>query len=212
MIYDFPDEKAPIRQGDLFRTLPRVDISLNAIQAFKANDEVSEQSWDALVKSKGGKVEAVLSITPVFGIVISQDCDTERAEDLSLCEVRDFGDVFPLAKDGDKTPKWWMKFVTGEARRNPKWFYLPPNARVFENRNAVDFFATFRLSRNDLNSYRRYRIATLNPVARLHFRERISEFFRRYPYDEWYPLNPEEFKEYRSQKHYEDAKPFPWQE
>jgi hypothetical protein len=70
-----------------------------------------------------------------------------------------------------------MKIITAEARRNPKWFYLPPEKGVFESRMAVDFFSTFRLSRKELTSYRRYRIAKLKDTARVHFREHISEFF-----------------------------------
>jgi hypothetical protein len=31
MIYDFPDKSAPIRQGDIFVGLPRIDISLNRV-------------------------------------------------------------------------------------------------------------------------------------------------------------------------------------
>src|SRR5205823_3299209 len=148
MIYDFPEETLPIRQGDLFRTLPRVDISLNAIQAFKPDHNMTEQPWEALAHDNVVEVEAVLPITGVMGIVISQDCDAERAEDLSLCEIRNFADVFPPAKNTEKAAKW-MKIITVEARRNPKWFYLPPAKGVFDTRMAVDFFATFRLSRTE---------------------------------------------------------------
>jgi hypothetical protein len=31
MIYEFPDTSIPIRQGDIFVGLPRVDISLNKV-------------------------------------------------------------------------------------------------------------------------------------------------------------------------------------
>jgi hypothetical protein len=31
MIYEFPDITAPIRQGDIFLGVPRVDISLNQV-------------------------------------------------------------------------------------------------------------------------------------------------------------------------------------
>ncbi|WP_155996384.1 hypothetical protein [Verrucomicrobium sp. 3C] len=49
----------------------------------------------------------------------------------------------------------------------------------------------------------------MNGIADEHFRERIAEFFRRYPYDEWYPLNQDELQTYLEE--YPDAKPFPWQ-
>jgi len=49
----------------------------------------------------------------------------------------------------------------------------------------------------------------LNPVADEHFRERIGEYFRRYPYDEWYALDRDELDEYR--RKYPEVTPFPWQ-
>lgn len=42
-----------------------------------------------------------------------------------------------------------------------------------------------------------------------HYREKIAEYFRRYPYDEWYPLSKEEFKVYNDEKG--PVEPFPWQ-
>jgi len=74
---------------------------------------------------------------------------------------------------------------------------------------AVDFLVTLRVRRLELESLRSLRKGRLNPVADEHFRERIAEFSRRYPYDEWYPLNREEFDVYRAE--YPDAEPFPWQ-
>lgn len=207
MIYEVLRPEAEIRQGDVFRNVPRIDISLEAIQAFDASDGIVEKQWGRLVQD-GGSIEAVLPITPVTAIVVSQDCDASRAEDLSLCEVRRFTEVYPPAGDAKKASTW-VKLITEHARRNPKWFYLPPMPGVFEDRMAVDFFAMFRLARTDLEAYREHRIGSLVDPARTHFRERISEFFRRYPYDEWYPLSAEEFGAYREK--YEDASPFPWQ-
>jgi hypothetical protein len=46
-------------------------------------------------------------------------------------------------------------------------------------------------------------------MADEHFRERIADFFRRYPYDEWYALNHEELAAY--QQEYPDTNPYPWQ-
>jgi hypothetical protein len=209
MIYDFPGPGEQIRQGDLFRNIPRIDLSLETIQAFDKDEGIVEQNWNTLVK-QGGNVEAVLPITPVTAIVISQDCDAIRSPDLSLCEIYDFRQVYPTSKDADK-PLSWAKIITEHARRNPRWFYLPPGDRVFETKMGVDFHATFRLPRAELERYRENRTARLNDVARRHFRERLGEFFRRYPYDEWYPLDPAEFAEYRKQKHCEDSAPFPWQ-
>jgi len=39
--------------------------------------------------------------------------------------------------------------------------------------------------------------------------ERVAEFYRRYPYDEWYTLNAAELAAYR--RDHPDADPYPWQ-
>ena len=53
-------------------------------------------------------------------------------------------------------------------------------------------------------------MARLNDLADEHFRERLAEYFRRYPYDEWYPLDKAELEEYRRSKP-EPIQPYPWQ-
>ncbi|MCU0978110.1 MAG: hypothetical protein MUF25_02965, partial [Pirellulaceae bacterium] len=109
------------------------------------------------------------------------------------------------------TPKAWKNILTQHARVNQKWFYLPPDEQIgFLDKMAVDFMVTLRVPRTDLESLRELRKGRLNPVADEHFRERIAEFFRRYPYDECYPLNSDELEAYRAQ--YPETRPFPWQE
>ena len=66
-------------------------------------------------------------------------------------------------------------------------------------RSAVDFRVVLPVPRLDLESMRDLRIARLNQVAREHFREALSHFFRRYAFNEWYPLNREEFNAYAEQ-------------
>jgi hypothetical protein len=107
-------------------------------------------------------------------------------------------------------PKKWKNIITQQARINQKWFYLPPDEKVgFAQKMGVDFLVTLRVPRVDLETLRSLRKGRLNAIADEHFRERIAEFFRRYPYDEWYPLNKEELQAYVEE--YPDAKPFPWQ-
>ena len=100
--------------------------------------------------------------------------------------------------------------ITQQARKNLKWFYLPPDARLtFSEKMAADFQVTIRVPGPDLRMMRVLRKGRLNTEADEHFRERLSEFFRRYPYDEWYPLNRAEFDEYR--KEFTDVEPRTWQ-
>jgi hypothetical protein len=207
VIYDFPAITEPIRQGDIFVSLPRIDLSLNEIPVI-ADDGQEIRNW-ADIAAAGQPVTALLAIRPVTAIVITQDCDNTNGRDISLCEIRNFREVERLAIN-TKNPKGWMSIITKHARVNLKWFYLPPDSRVgFEDKMGVDFTVTLRVPKLELEELRSLRRACLNDVADEHFRERLSEFYRRYPYDEWYPLNSEEFSEY--QRIYPETKPFLWQ-
>ena len=208
MIYEFPGQDRPIRQGDIFVGLPRVEVSLERIPLVD-EDGSYDASWEE-VASAGNQVRAILPVRPVSAIVITQDCDTIHSQDISLCEIREFRAVEGKARQ-TKDAKGWVSILTQHARVNLKWFYLPPDPRLgFDDKMAVDFTVTLRVPRVELERYRGFRKGRLNPTADEHFRERLAEFFRRYPYDEWYPLNMEELAEY--QKKYADAAPFPWQQ
>lgn len=207
MIYDYPDATSDIRQGDIFISMPRIELSLSEIPITE-DSQFAVAKWDQISDSQI-PVSAVVQIRPVPAIVITQDCDCTRGRDICLCEIRDFPDVEAKAKD-TKNPKAWASLLTQHARLNLKWFYLPPDERVgFKNKMAADFAVVLRVAREDLLSHIRLRTGRLNAIADEHFRERLSEYYRRYPFDEWYPLNPDEFREYRA-KH-AHAHPFPWQ-
>jgi hypothetical protein len=207
MIYDFPERDAPIRQGDIFVSLPRAEISLKEVLIFKET-ELRVCSWLEIVASSE-PLQLIVPVRPVAAIVASQDCDAIRSRDITLCEIRRFVDVEGKSKD-TKSAKSWKNLITQHARINQKWFYLPPDKRIgFDEKMAVDLMVTLRVPRADLEECRSLRKGRLNSVADEHFRERISEFFRRYPYDEWYALDGEELKAYISE--YPDITVYPWQ-
>ncbi len=210
LIFDRTDVAAPIRQGDLFFGLPRVELSLDSMQVIGTDSQATSQSWKELIDAGVDEVACVVGVKRVDAIVISQDCDNVRSRDITLCEIRPFADVEGIARD-TKASKSWVSVITQQARLNLKWFYLPPDADMgMTAKLAVDFQSTLRLPRVDLESLRSLRRGRLNGVADEHFRERLSEFFRRYPYDEWYPLNKDELDAYRQK--YPDTQPFPWQQ
>jgi len=208
VIYEFPDSAAPIRQGDIFIGLPRIDFSLSRLPIVSEDGGLEEIKWIEIARDIG-LVTAMLAIRPVCAIVATQDCDNQHGRDITLCEIREFRDVERKCKE-TTSYKSWVKIITQHARINQKWFYLPPDPQIgFKEKMAVDFMVTLRLPRVDLEELRNLRIGRLNYIADEHFRERISDFFRRYPYDEWYPLSSEEFEEYK--REYPEVDPFPWQ-
>jgi hypothetical protein len=208
MIYDFIDDRVPIRQGDIFIGLPRIDISLNQV-VLVTDTEERVASWDEISQTDQ-PINIIVPVRPVAAIVATQDCDAVRSHDITLCEIRAFRDVERKSTQ-TTSAKSWKNIITQHARINQKWFYLPPDPRIgFTDKMAVDFLVTLRLPREELEGFRTLRKGKLNSVADEHFRERISEFYRRYPYDEWYPLDQDEMTEYQGE--YPDATPFSWQQ
>lgn len=197
MIYDFPDAMTAIRQGDIFQAIPRIDISFSEFSIVNENNEPEAVTWED-VRGVTKPLSAVVGLRAVWAIVITQDCDTIRVPDISLCEIKPLPNV--LRVSAPTTPKKWVDLLRRQAVQNLKWFYLPPDPTIgFGDRMAVDFIATLRVTRQDLEAARHLRRGRLNEVADEHFRERLAEFFRRYPYNEWYPFTRDEFEAYRAE-------------
>jgi hypothetical protein len=208
VIYVSPGVDEPLTQGDIFAGLPRIDLSLGDLDVVDENEDVVSANWSQIAK-EGRPVAAVVGMRPVCAIVITQNCDAQHSRDITLCEIRPFQDIEATCREITAT-KRWVKIITQQARLNYKWFYLPPDDVLgFIGRMGVDFFSTVRVPRVDLEGFRVCRKRRLNDVAVAHFRERIAEFFRRYPYDEWYPLNTEELQAYCDE--HPGTQPFPWQ-
>ena len=207
MIYEYPEPNAPIRQGDIFPRLPRIELSLQHV-ILAERDGQRVVRWDDLDNLQESS-KMIVPVRPVAAIVTTQDCDALRSRDITLCEIRPFLSVEGKAHENTKA-KGYKNLLTQHARINQKWFYLPPDERVgFRQKMAADFLVTLCLPLNDLMALRPQRRGRLNNLAEEHFRERISEFFRRYPYDEWYALDEHEFAEYKKQ--YPEVEPFAWQ-
>ena len=208
MIYDRLAPVDPVRQGDIFASLPRVRVPLSVIPVIDDTNAAIPTGWDKLAQ-EGHEVVACLPLAPVRAIVITQDCDAARNEEISLCEIRPFEELEPNI--GAHTVKARVGVITKNARKNYKWFYLPPDPDFgLDKRLAVDFRCTMRLSREELEAHLHLRIGRLNNVAYDHFRERLAHFFRRYAYNEWYPLDSEEMDLYSSTCP-EPVQRYPWQ-
>lgn len=208
MIYERVDPSDRIRQGDIFFGLPRIELSLSKLPVI-IGEETEETSWEVLLAENRDAFAAVVGVRVVAGIVMTQDCDAVRAPQITLCEIRPFKEVEPMARQTEKAGSW-MSMITEQSKKNLKWFYLPPDPTFdITEKMAADFRVTLSVMREDLEGLRLRRIGRLNSVAYEHFRERLSEFFRRYPVDEWYSLNPDELQKYIA--NHPGAEPFPWQ-
>jgi hypothetical protein len=207
MIYDYPAPDQPIRQGDIFSGIPKPSISLGRLSVVTRQDETVAAEWNEL-RTTTEPIAAIVGLVPVVAIVATQDCDTIHAPDLSLCEVKRFSELFP--GNPPATPKGWVNMIKQQTTRNLKWLYLPPDERMgFADRRVVDFQSILRVARDELEQRRHLRLGRLNDVADEHFRERLAEFFRRYPYNEWYPFTKEEFDAYKAD-YPDDARVFPY--
>ncbi|MCZ7616855.1 MAG: hypothetical protein M5U32_00570 [Myxococcota bacterium] len=209
MIYESVGLDQPLKQGDIFRDVPRVDLSLTELAVLE-DDACRQTTWTEVIAdtSKRDGLAAVLPIKPVMGVVMTQNCDAVRGEFVSLCQVELFSKVVSTPP---ATPKKWKDLIVQHSREHLRYFYLP-EAPAFgiADRMAADLRVLLRLRRADLEAMRRNRIGRLNQVGTEHFRENLAQYFRRYPYDEWYPLTREEFEEYQK-KSPEPVEPFPWQ-
>jgi hypothetical protein len=214
MIYQPVDPRDPIRQGDIIRRVPRVDLSLQRMIVLSRNNgdiEHVELSWnDAIVDDTVVEISteveserlirAILPVSSIDAIVISQDCDAVRDEELSLCEIGRLPSVWATAKNAN-SPAWYAKMLTKQGTDLLKCFYLPeelPTSQIigYSEKMAVDFSSIVRLPRTELEPMKALRAGRLNDEAYQHFREKLAEYFRRYPVDPWYPLNASEFREY----------------
>jgi hypothetical protein len=218
MIYERVAPDAPIQQGDLFRCIPRVELSLSKIPIVDGLD-TRQATWQEILQhpslaegAEGSRpIPAVFAVKPVLAIAITQNCDAVRARDICLCEVDTFLTVAGQ-REAPKNPDKWQSLIIRTAKANPKIFYLPAAPEFgIHDRMAADFRIVLRVPRVDLEAMRsEFRIAKLNAVANEHFRESLAHFFRRYAYNEWYPLTSDELSAYQ-EKCPEEVEAYPWQ-
>ncbi|MEX2171219.1 MAG: hypothetical protein WD851_18000 [Pirellulales bacterium] len=197
MIYEFLESESALRQGDIFRNIPFAELSLSQIPIMDG-DEPGITTWDDLVAAGESRpITALIAIQPVYAMVLTQDCDAARGRHICLAQVDQFLDVRGIRNAAPQTPKKWQSLLTSHMRENLRYFYLPADSSFgFNERMAVDLRVIIRVPRNDLMGLLHHRLGRLNQVAYEHFRENLAQFFRRYPYNEWYPLNKEEAEAY----------------
>lgn len=195
MLYDFPETSANLRQGDIFINLPKVQLDLSEFPLLEDDDSISRSPWKDVVENKK-EITGVLGIITVAAIVISQDCDAAREEEITLCEIKGLTDIESWF-EGKTSQKKIVDTLMKKTRQNPKWFYLPQDPKIgFEHKMAVDFRSTLSVYREDLELLKFLRKGRLNEIGYQHFREKLSNFYHRYAYNEWYSLTKNEVKDY----------------
>jgi hypothetical protein len=206
MIYEFPDADAPIRQGDIFYPLPETRFDLDELSTSLGNNQYGLRTWEDVLPEQ----EVVITFGKVWAIVGSQDCDTARSPTITLFVI------LPIEEVNRNVPTGipgWVSLISERSQERSKWFYLPQDNRIgFDQRMAVHFPRVITVLRENLEVRRTtHRKGRLQEHADEHFRESIAQFFRRYPYNEWYPMNAEEFARYRATRS-ADARPYDGQE
>lgn len=212
MIYEQVSSGAPIRQGDIFVGVPKIEIALSTF-LLAEDDETRQTTWREMLAELGPNevATAIVPVKPVTGIVITQNCDAVRGESIVLAEVANYAEM--MGK-GLPSPTKLLKFarkITQNSRQHLRLFYLPADPEFgFDDRSACDFRVLIRAPRSDLEEMLDLRVGRLNTEATEHFRETLAQYFRRYPYNEWYPLTREEFDVYQADSS-EPISPYPWQ-
>jgi len=216
-MYSFPSADAPIRQGDIFRYLPKIELVLGEENLPLVTDVeengIRLKDWFQIAKGENESSTAYVLVKSVLGIVITQDCDASRCVDITFAEVKPFCEVYTNYKENSK-PKAINSIITRHCRVNQKWYFLSENTTMgFDRKMGVDFQLIFEVKRDMLEQYKEtIRLGRLDDeVAWPHFRERVAEYFRRYPYNEWYPMNSDELEEYEKALNIKVNPHYPWQ-
>lgn len=211
-MYSTLNKDRPIRQGDIFRCLPKVDVLMGDANfpLFFEQQEVGQKAIDWPSFAESEKPLIILgSVKSVLGIVISQDCDASKSVNIAFAEIKpikEFG-TFKDIKEPISAHKV-CDLVGDHTRKNQKWYFLSDSVELgFDRKMGVDFESIFIVNREMLVTHlEELRLGRLDDeVAWPHFRERISEFFRRYPYNEWYPLNVDEVQVYEERQKSKDC-------
>jgi hypothetical protein len=213
VIYDLVGTEDDIKQGDIFYPLPYTILSLNKIQTLRKTEDaklVTEASNWRNLQSIEEVIVISTGLKKTWGIVATQDCDSPKSPLISLFQIEPFLDVFKMPPPSNL--KKWSSALTTTCRLKANLFYLPPDSTVgIKDKMAANFHKVFQIQGDELKENISLRRGRLNKMAYQHYRECIAQYFRRYPYDEWYSLNKDEYRAYSEEKKCY-VKPFPYQE
>lgn len=130
MIYEMAGPAEPIRQGDIFQSIPRVDINLSELAVVGDDDELRQTTWIDVVSQGSARepIAAILSLRSVAGIVITQNCDTARGQFVALCQIDDYLEAINKKENPPKTDRKWKNLIVETTRTNNRFYYLPEDS------------------------------------------------------------------------------------
>ncbi len=200
MSYEQLSEYQPIRQGDIFYPLPRPKLLLDEMETI-SEDAGSEAAKWSNIKDRE-KIFITIEVEKTWGIVATQDCDAAQSSPcISLFQVVPFIKVYGSTPS---SPSKWVKVLTERICRNASWFYLPKDDSIgISIEMAVNFHRVFQIERTDLERNKFLRRGRLASFAYEHYREAIAQYYRRYPYNEWYPFNKDQLEAYARERDYQ---------
>lgn len=220
-IYDEVNEDSSIKQGDIFLNLPFVLIKDSKLSTFENDLKGVEIDLGKYTYKELKDTNILVNMRVLPGIIISQNCDILRNNCLSFCAIRPLEEVDATYKNGISQKrdldKKKIDYFTKKYKSQEKYFYLPnDNRSIFLKKMAVDFSTIFQIKTEVIKQLIKGRRLTLNNIALLHFRQKISNYFMRFVYDPWYPLNREEFEAYLNNSVNDSERditePYDWQE
>jgi len=188
-----------IEQGDIFKNLP--------IFPHFINDDEKIQIWNEnisrIINNNLPSEPISFEIFPIpsMGILLNQDCDIEKTRYLVFAEIRKGKDKLNLKPL--KSFKQKIKIIRDETR----FHYLPPwNSGENENNPwVVDFLSIFLVPINLIkNNMDQYFVARLTPEFKIIFKDKISRFFTRLPFEDLIFLNSKERLAYKKDKKLSD--------
>ena len=210
-----PHTSAPLKQGDIFFPLPYPIVDIGDMTTldddgpieFDWNNTISPEPMDFLIKMK-----------PVYAIVASQDCDNLRDEAITFFMIKTFRDL-NKKNITEKNVRDRVDQIISITKGSPNAIYIPPDS-TFPEPMLIDMSVTFQVRRTSLlDNLATLRIGRLASIAYENYRDKIANFFRRYPSNEWYAMSKEEFNYYLTERmskasteEKENIKPYPWQE
>lgn len=187
MIYTPVPSQDPICQGDIFYKLPFLRFDLKNLQYINSDHDVVQGSWNEKIEDN---TWILANVQKVYAIVLTEDCDCIRNPYISFILITPWNKKCENAKT-------WMQEIININTKGLTGMYLPPDPTYQMNkRMLIDFATIFHIDRDGLKQMLNLRLCRLNEEAKNHFRDKISHYFKRYAYEEYYPLNSEEMDQY----------------